>query len=365
MQSLYVHIPFCSHLCHYCDFVKTANYRVETVAAYFAKLGEDAKRLEQREWRTIFLGGGTPGLFAGEYRDLFAGWRADEFSIEANPLDCTPEKLKAWREIGINRLSMGVQTFDERGLKVLSRNHRPDEARRAIELALRFFDNVNVDLIYGWPGQESVSEDANILLKSGIHHISGYALSYEFGTTLYRRLQRKTVEALDDDRVADLYEALRDALRAGGFHQDEVSNWHRPGYACEHNKIYWQDGGYEGIGAGAHGYREDVDGIGERYRQNSDLRRYIEGVPAEREQRASIDWLREYVGCALRCEYGLDLSRIERKAHFKLVPGSQIEQALQREQIVIRGGQLRLHPAEWYRETAWAGILLDGFQPHA
>ncbi len=276
--SLYIHIPFCSRLCHYCDFAKTARFDEALVRDYLRRLGEDlglwlsSPYFRGRRIHSIFLGGGTPGLFSQEYDKLFsilADKLSDdgEVSIEANPNDITLEKLSLWRDLGFNRLSIGVQTFSTLGLKALTRDHSSQGALSAIHLARNYFDNLNIDLIYGWPGQTEtdLQNDLELACSLDLGHLSLYNLTLEPSTPLGKSYLRRNKDIHSDDRLADFYKLIRETLKQNNFLHDEVSNWSKPGYSCLHNWNYWQGKDYLGLGVGAHGFLSDERKGGTRY----------------------------------------------------------------------------------------------------
>jgi oxygen-independent coproporphyrinogen-3 oxidase len=210
--GLYVHIPFCSAICHYCDFAKTANYSDDHVAQYFSHLEHQLRGWKSllpptQKFSSVFFGGGTPGLFTHQYDRLMTLIRdmslaGAEISIEANPDNVTTEAISIWRSLGFNRLSIGVQSFDPRGLKDLTRTHSSRAARAAVELAAQYFPKSNADLIYGWAGQDANSwrTDLSELISTGVNHISLYALTYE-GQTPFARAERRGIRAQVQDDV--------------------------------------------------------------------------------------------------------------------------------------------------------------------
>ena len=374
--GLYWHIPFCRALCTYCDFAKTANYDDQLTSAYLARLG--TKTIDMIElWRrqygappvftSFFLGGGTPSLFAAAYVPLFERLRSNlaadcEITLEANPDDLTPANLAVWRDLGVTRLSVGVQTFDAPGLKLLGRTHDGPGAMAAIERAAGYIPRVSLDLIYGWPGQTAGlwAQDLNAALSLPLGHLSLYTLTYEPRTPLGRRQVRGVVKASADDFVANLYDAAVDKLGAAGFDQDEVSNWSKGGQSSRHNYLYWQDASYIGVGAGAHGYFSDPAGTGWRYSFDRSERVWSRGeaAPLTDEGRDDDAWILEYVGSALRCDAGVDLTSVMRKTGRRLTPTRIVADALSDGQLRLvpgEGGErLLLAKGEWFRETAWS-----------
>ncbi len=376
--GLYLHVPYCSRVCPYCDFAKTANFDDALAGAYLRRLDSELQRWledarvqkllgETGGFESVFFGGGTPSLFSCEYRDLFARFRpllrpGAEVSLEANPDDCSAERLAAWRELGVTRLSLGVQTLHDAGLKQLGRAHTSAGARAAIQRALAAFANVNVDLIYGWAGQDLHAWDADLaaVVDLGVPHLSLYTLTFEPRTPLGKRARRGLVAPLGDARVARYYELARQRLAAAGYEQDEVSNWAKPGATCRHNWIYWSDRPYLGIGSGAHGYLPDPAGPGTRYAYGRNDRPFIKGEPAgSAESEADRDeeaWLTEVVGSSLRTSRGVDLAKLERRLGRPLGPSPLLAEGAKRGIISIDplDGRLRLAPSEWFRENAWA-----------
>ncbi len=285
--GLYVHIPFCTAKCGYCDFNSYANHE-HLIPAYTAALLDDASlwadALRGRPVETIFFGGGTPTLNSvADSSRILDGLRARfdvapdaEVSIEANPGSVTTEHLAGLRRAGFNRLSIGVQSFDAAELAQLDRIHSADEARAAVASARDAgFENVNIDLIYGLPRQPLSSwqrtlEEAIALAPD---HISAYALTVEEGTPLARDVARGRVPAPDGDAQAEHYEWTQDRLAAAGYEHYEISNWARPGHRCRHNLIYWRNREYLGLGAGAHSFLD-----GARFSSVLLPQRYIEAV---------------------------------------------------------------------------------------
>ncbi len=381
--ALYVHIPFCARLCHYCDFAKTAHFTDEHVTRYL-----DVVRLHFKLWKqylkqgqrlySVYFGGGTPGLLTDHYQELMADILAmtaldAEVTLEVNPLNVTSENLKIWRGIGFNRISLGVQTFDPQGLKVLTRDHSERDARRALDLAARSFPKSNGDLIYGWNGQTPTSwlSDLACMAESGVNHVSAYALTYEGQTPLARSQRRGVVQAMCGDEVANHYDLARDYLSAHGFRHEEISNWSKPGGEGRHNWVYWRGQHYIGIGAGSHGFVNDGNVIGLRYSYPNDLRTFLRQgsmLPAEyvglkdliktsggviESDRDVQSWVYEYVGSGLRCEDGIDLGWLS-NVGFELQPNQFVRRAIDDGLLLIDGYRLWARPDQWFRETAWS-----------
>ena len=267
MAGIYVHIPFCRSKCAYCDFYSVADHRSrEAVTA--AILAEHAARLGELDGepvKTLYIGGGTPSVLSDDdIARLASGMLCDtveEFTIEVNPEDVEPGRVSRWREAGINRVSMGVQSLSDAELKAVGRRHDAATALRAIAtLRAGGIANISCDLIYGLPGQspESWRRSLDVLLATGICHLSAYSLSYEEGTLLYRRLAEGLVTEAGEDEVVEMYGYLCEAARAAGFEHYEISNFARPGFRSRHNSAYWDGTPYLGLGPGAHSYTRGV-----------------------------------------------------------------------------------------------------------
>jgi oxygen-independent coproporphyrinogen-3 oxidase len=271
--SLYLHIPFCDTKCSYCDFNSYAGLESlvpDYTTALCAELRLWSPRFSGDRVPTIFFGGGTPSLtppaqmrtIVETLRDAYRIDRDAEISLEANPGTVDTAYLRRLRLLGINRLSLGVQSFDDAELRALDRIHNAAQAAEALAAARTAgFGNVNLDLIYGLAGQTLVSWKRNLIRALSLRpeHLSLYALTVEEGTALFTAVRRGTAPAPDADLQADMYELAQELLASAGYEQYEISNWAQPGYACRHNLTYWRNGRWLGAGAGAHssvaGYR--------------------------------------------------------------------------------------------------------------
>ena len=261
--ALYIHVPWCVRKCPYCDFNSHERAGALPEGDYLAALFRDLEAALPSIWGrrvvSVFIGGGTPSLFAPQSIEaLLSGVRSRvtlepgaEITLEANPGTVEAARFRGFRSAGVNRISLGVQSLDERMLAALGRIHSGDEARRAIEAALVHFDNVNVDLMYGLPSQSPAMArtDLDEALGFGVPHISAYQLTVEPNTVFWSRPPRLP----EHDVAADMQLAIEDRLGAAGYEHYEVSAFARPGRRCLHNLNYWQFGDYLGIGAGAHG----------------------------------------------------------------------------------------------------------------
>ncbi|RMF33554.1 MAG: radical SAM family heme chaperone HemW [Chlorobiota bacterium] len=285
--GLYVHIPFCQHKCSYCDFYSVVSLeameRFTEAIVSEIRLWAHQERLDATV-ETIFWGGGTPSLLecrqaeqiASVLRSVFSLAPNYEWTIEANPGTITLEKLRFYRELGINRISFGVQSFDHHELEFLERLHSAQQAEEAVELARRAgFDNINLDVIYALPAQdlETYQRTLERVCTLTPEHISAYSLVYEHGTPLYRQLQRGAIIPLDEDQEAAFYSMTVEFLAQRGYRQYEVSNFARPGRQCRHNLLYWRRGQYVGFGPSAHSHVDNV-----RWSNVRSLQRYFDAI---------------------------------------------------------------------------------------
>lgn len=283
--SLYFHIPFCAHRCAYCDFNTYAGQE-QSIPAYVEALQKEIQIVGRSvpvnlPVHTIFFGGGTPSLLtAGQLGIILDSLHSSytlskdpEISLEANPGTCSREFLRDIRRLGFNRISFGVQSANPNELRLLERLHDYGDVVNAVKWSRQAgFDNLNIDLIYGLPGQTMADWQKSVDLILGLHpeHLSLYALTLEQGTPFGRWAERGLLPIPDADRVADMYEWVSERLPLYDFEQYEISNWSKPGRECRHNLQYWKNETYLGFGSGAHGY-----GAGNRYSNVLRIKTYI------------------------------------------------------------------------------------------
>lgn len=273
MKAAYIHIPFCEHICHYCDFNKFF-IKTQPVDEYLVALEKEMKHtIEQKgeqELKTIFIGGGTPTsltvsqldqLMESIHRVLKPTSRLVEFAVEANPDELSLEKLHVLKSAGVNRLSFGVQTFEDDLLKKIGRVHQKKDVLTSFERARAVgFDNISLDLMFGLPHQEKhhVMNSLETAFSLGAEHYSVYSLIVEPKTVFYNLMQKGKLHLPPQEREAEMYELVMDEMERHGLQQYEISNYAKPGFESQHNLTYWSNEDYFGFGAGAHGY---VDGI--------------------------------------------------------------------------------------------------------
>ncbi|PRR93247.1 MULTISPECIES: radical SAM family heme chaperone HemW [unclassified Bacillus (in: firmicutes)] len=273
MKAAYIHIPFCEHICHYCDFNKFF-IKTQPVDEYLAALEKEMQHtIEQKgeqELKTIFIGGGTPTsltvsqldqLMNSIHRVLKPAKNLVEFAVEANPDELSLEKLHVLKAAGVNRLSFGVQTFEDDLLKKIGRVHQKKDVLTSFERARAVgFDNISLDLMFGLPHQEKhhVMNSLETAFSLGAEHYSVYSLIVEPKTVFYNLMQKGKLHLPPQEREAEMYELVMDEMERHGLKQYEISNYAKPGFESQHNLTYWSNEDYFGFGAGAHGY---VDGI--------------------------------------------------------------------------------------------------------
>jgi len=322
--AVYIHWPYCARICPYCDF-NVYKRREDDVLlpAILTDLAHWREMSGPREVTSIHFGGGTPSLMTSaqvgavidEVTTLW-GLGDIEIALEANPHEMNAKDWRGYRAAGLNRLSLGVQSFHDEALKFLGRDHDGKTARTALDLALEIFPSVSADLIFGWTGQThaDLSADLLSLLDSGVPHISTYQLTIEDGTAFAKAESRGQIRAVNSDLSADLYDQVRDTLTASDFNHYEVSNFAKPGHCSRHNLAYWQGLDYVGVGPGAHG-RITHDGIRQATIAHKAPGAYAKTVTQTEsgidslETLSGPDWAAEYLLMGLRIEDGISLKR--------------------------------------------------------
>ncbi|WP_010097068.1 radical SAM family heme chaperone HemW [Ornithinibacillus scapharcae] len=267
IQSVYIHIPFCQHICHYCDFTKIF-YDEQMATDYLDALANEINTQvlgEKNPVKTIFIGGGTPtALTTSQLRTLlsfiekkFDVYNCEEYTIEANPGDFDEEKAKLLKDFGINRVSLGVQVFDDVMLKELGRAHRVKDVYKTVELLQKYgITNISLDLIYSLPHQtaEHFGRTVTEALSFGLPHYSAYSLQIEPKTIFYNRHKKGQLHRPQQEEEVSMYEILKQKMKQSGLNQYEISNFAKSGYESKHNLTYWNNDYYWGFGAGASGY---------------------------------------------------------------------------------------------------------------
>jgi oxygen-independent coproporphyrinogen III oxidase len=340
-RAAYIHVPFCAHHCGYCDFAVAVG-QDERIEEYIDAVSAEMSSLGQPQpVSTLFLGGGTPThLSAKQLETLLVrvlAWLpllpGHEFSVEANPGTLDVAKIRILAEHGVNRLSLGAQSFAPRTLQILERDHQPADVPRAVERARHWIPNTSLDLIFGVPGQTLTDwlKDLEQALTLEPTHLATYGLTYEKGTRLWKQKRQGQVQALSEDSELAMYTSAMDALATAGFEHYEISNFARPGYRCRHNQVYWANHAYFGFGQGAARYVEGV-----RQTTVRDLGEYIKRIqqgrptyfqseeltPRERAMETVALQLRRADGidrCSFREQTGFDLDALIGPALVRLV----------------------------------------------
>ncbi|WP_456435216.1 radical SAM family heme chaperone HemW [Thermovibrio ammonificans] len=347
-EALYVHVPFCRSKCFYCDFYSEAG---RTKEGYVKLLLTELSLLqpELQQFPTVYFGGGTPSLMEPSFFETLLS-RVGQFSevtVEFNPEDATPQKLRALRELGVNRVSIGVQSLSDTTLKALRRRHTARQGLKAVEEALKVFNNVSVDLIYGVPGQrpEEFLRELETLLSLPVKHVSLYALTPYSETPLGRLVELGKVELPPEEQVEECYRLGAKLLEEKGLKRYEISNFALEGFRCKHNLHYWRLNNYLGIGPSAASFSDS------RYRRNvSSLESYERKLaagelPTAEEVNFSPDELKEVkLSFGLRLTEGVELEALGLKEWFQELLaadeaiGAMVEEGL----LEFSGSRLRL-----------------------
>lgn len=361
MAGLYVHIPFCKNKCHYCDFYSVASKALLTdvVAAIQKEVGLRRGFFESeggvKALKTVYFGGGTPSILPlralesiitriGDTWDLSC---VDEFTLEANPEDITAEYADELSRLGVNRLSIGVQSFSDDILHYINRNHSAETAVSAVRNAQRAgIKNITIDLMYGIPGMttDDLRRSLDMTLSLDVRHISAYHLGIEDGTVFGNRLRRGLIKTVDQQVSSTHYTMVCDRLREAGYEHYEISNFALPGYRAEHNSAYWSGEPYLGLGPSAHSF----NGI-ERSFNHANNRKYLDGMDNnnffESEVLTDKDRMNEYIMTRLRTYDGISLADLE-----SMSTGLNcdiIKKHLNTKNLVESGGYLRIPENRW------------------
>ena len=359
MSGIYIHIPFCKFACHYCNFhfSTSLRYKNELVSALLKEIDLQAKNFDAGMVETIYLGGGTPSLLSmDELRSIldkvhqtFSISPDPEITLEANPDDILPGTARDWSGIGINRLSIGIQSFYEEDLRWMNRAHDARQAQSCIHSILPYFNNFSIDLIYGTPGltDERWKQNVEKAISLNIPHLSCYALTVEPKTPLDKMIRTHKTPDVDPDMQSNQFLLLMEWLEPAGYEHYEISNFAKPGFRSRHNSSYWQGKPYLGIGPSAHSF----DGTS-RWWNVSNNNKYIESIkrgelPFEKEVLTPVQKLNENIMISLRTSEGLDLSKLSRDENLRIKKDSEkyILQGLMKleeERLVLtRQGKLR------------------------
>jgi oxygen-independent coproporphyrinogen-3 oxidase len=329
MAGIYIHIPFCTSKCHYCNFLSTVSlkYRKEVVDAIALEARQQKDFFKNKTIHTLYFGGGTPTVLSKEelefiliaLRNNFDLSQLKEITIEANPDDINPKILKDLSDLGFNRLSMGTQAFDDKLLQQLNRRHSAKQSINAVKLAQQNgFENLSIDLIYGIPGlsNQQWKEELQGVLEMQVPHISAYHLTVEPGTALEVLIRKKKYPQPQEQAGMEQFEILMDTLEQAAYEHYEISNFSIPGQRSQHNSSYWSGSSYLGLGPSAHSFNGSI-----RSWNTLNLRKYFEGIQnhnpkREKEELSFEDRYNEFVMLSLRTMEGLSKERLLKEFEF-------------------------------------------------
>ncbi|MFS9144535.1 radical SAM family heme chaperone HemW [Streptococcus infantis] len=352
--SAYVHIPFCTQICYYCDFSKVF-IKNQPVDSYLEHLLQEFHSYDIQKLRTLYIGGGTPtALSAPQLEVLLDGLTKnldlsvlEELTIEANPGDLDEDKIAVLKNSAVNRVSLGVQTFDDKMLKKIGRSHLEKDIYENIDrLKLAGFDNISIDLIYALPGQtmEQVKDNVAKAITLDIPHMSLYSLILENHTVFMNRMRRGKLPLPKEEVEAEMFEFIIAELERAGFEHYEISNFSKSGFESRHNLMYWDNAEYYGIGAGASGY---VNGV--RYKNHGPIRHYLkaveEGNARINEEHLSLrEQMEEEMFLGLRKKTGVSKARFEEKfgTSFENLYGQVVRDLCHQGLLQVEDQQIRM-----------------------
>jgi len=371
LAGIYIHIPFCKQACHYCNFhfSTSLKHKDALISAILKEIDLRAKNWQNLNIETVYFGGGTPSILPAYeiekiLKILHQKFKIDEkaeITIEANPDDLNLEKLKTYKTMSINRLSIGIQSFFDEDLTKLNRSHNAQQAQEVIQKAQTAgFDNITVDLIYGIPGltDEKWQKNIQTVLDANVPHISAYALTVEPKTALSWQINKGIFPAVSDEQAAHQFKILRDILLSRGFNHYEISNFGKPHFHSRHNTAYWQNSPYLGLGPAAHSYKDKQ----RRWNIANNLV-YIKNVDTgnyyEIEHLSSRDIFNETIMTGLRTSAGVSLQRIaaiDTSYLESLIKNSK--KHVDKQQLILTETHLKPHPEALFLIE---GIISDLF----
>ena len=367
MAGIYLHIPFCKQACAYCNFHFTTSlrYKEDLVTALLQEIDLREDFLKGEKISTVYFGGGTPSLLSkneceallNKLRQRFDVLSHAEITLEANPDDITKEKLAAWKEVGINRLSIGIQSFFEPDLKWMNRAHDAKQAFYCIEESLAAgFQNISIDLIYGTPLLTDELWEKNISIATGyrIPHLSCYALTVEEKTPLHKQILLKSKQDVDHDKQARQFLHLMHRLRQEGYEHYEVSNFAKPGYRSRHNSSYWKGEKYLGLGPSAHSFNGSV-----RQWNVANNNSYVHSITKgeinnETEVLTPQQKLNEFIMISLRTKEGMNLETLTQQW------GQEALSSMQKKLTAFRNNNLLVQTDNQIQLTDEGMLMADG-----
>lgn len=349
MSGIYAHIPFCKSRCIYCGFYSTTllSLQDEYVDAMLRELDNRKDYLDDEPVTTIYIGGGTPSMLSEHNLSRlcqrlkeFAGNSLEEFTVECNPDDVTPELASQLYSLGVNRVSMGAQTFSDARLAFIHRRHKAYQVEEAVNnLRNAGITNISIDLMFGFPDEtvDNWKSDIEQALRLKVQHISAYSLMYEEGTPLYKLLENGNIKEISEETSLEMYETLINLLPAAGYEHYEISNFALPGYRSKHNSSYWKRIPYLGIGAAAHSYN-----LTSRQWNVSDVKLYIKGdnIVEDCELLDHIERFNDIVTTALRTSDGIDLDSLQESDREYILKASA--KSIEQGNLIIENNHLHL-----------------------
>lgn len=347
MKSVYIHIPFCNTICSYCDFPKLYS-SVCNKKKYLKELKKEIlKKYKNEKIKTIYIGGGTPSILSInelkellEITNIFSKEKDIEFTVECNIESIDETKLKLMKKYNVNRISIGVESFDKKNILFLNRHHNKKEAISKIKLIKKYFDNINIDLMYAIPIEniKTLKKDINLLLKLKIPHISCYSLIIEPHTKLYN----DNIEYIEEDLDYKMFNLICKKLKK--YHHYEISNFSLLGYESKHNLTYWNNEEYYGFGMGASGY---INGI--RYNNTKNITEYLNGnYTIEKNKLTEKEQMQEEMFLGLRKLEGVNKSNFEKKYHKKIEEVFEIQNLIKEKRLCMNSDYIYINPKYIY-----------------
>lgn len=361
INSLYIHVPFCDHICIYCDFYKMIA-KEKSIEKYFDYLLKELeiKKEYMKEIKTIYIGGGTPSCVkTAILRKLFIKLSklinlnsVIEFTMECNPKDVNDELISLFKEFNVNRISLGAQSLDDNKLMILNRNHTHYDIYKAINLLKNNnITNISCDLIYGLQNDtyELLEKDILKLIDLDVKHISCYTLIIEEKTILEKMIKHCNYKPLDDDIEADIYEKITNFLSEKGYERYEISNYSKKGYESIHNMTYWMNDNYLGVGAGASYFIDNV-----QYKNITNLNKYYEGIDknnlvySEMNILSKSDLMYDEIMLKLRTRKGIDINEFYNKFNVSLLEINNINKHLSNGNLILDDNNIYVNPKQMY-----------------
>lgn len=345
MRGLYIHIPFCKHICSYCDFPKMVS-NSKNYGIYLEKVKEEieSKKDDLRGITSVYIGGGTPNVLSDLELESLLKYiypylkAAKENTIECNPELLTNAQAELFYKYGINRVSLGVESISDSGLKTLGRRHTKNDVHRALEiLRANHIQNISMDFIFGYPYEtiDNLLADLEYVYSENIPHVSFYSLILEEKTIFHHLLEKGSIKLLDDDLIADMYEIINKSMKEHGYKHYEISNYAKDGFESIHNKLYWYEEEYVGIGMGASGF---IDGY--RYSNHKSLKKYLLNVEEERIFISEAEEKKEFMMLGLRMLDGISINRYKERYHSSPFEDFDLSKHLENGLLKIEGDRI-------------------------